>query len=258
MGSSLDGGVTAARFTLVSPARAPPRAAASRNARADVIRAGRPPSGRRGRAPPSRAFLRQGIPAPARGPVETRDASARRRRSSSGPAPARAGLGWGCEHGVPTPAGGAGRGGGQPSPRSPRPPSVPLRELTLHESQVPSQRDAWVSCPGGVSGGSPPAACMPTPPGAGSCVAGARCGLAWPWPALGRAGKPWPDSPGPVRSVWGGAEDVQPGPTRPGALACGRGAMTLSLFTVSPPVWELITVRTRRDGWKDEQIAVCL
>lgn len=34
--------------------------------------------------------------------------------------------------------------------------------------------------------------------------------------------------------------------------------MTLSLFTVSPPVWELITVRTRRVGWKDEQIAVCL
>ena len=43
-------------------------------------------------------------------------------------------------------------------------------------------------------------------------------------------------------------------------VACGRGAaaMTLSLFTVSAPVWELITVRTRRVGWKDEQIAVCL
>ena len=43
-------------------------------------------------------------------------------------------------------------------------------------------------------------------------------------------------------------------------VACGRGAaaMTLGLFTVSPPVWELITVRTRRLGWKDEQIAVCL
>lgn len=43
-------------------------------------------------------------------------------------------------------------------------------------------------------------------------------------------------------------------------IACGRGAtvMTRSLFTVSPPVWELITVRTRRVGWKYEQIAVCL
>lgn len=42
--------------------------------------------------------------------------------------------------------------------------------------------------------------------------------------------------------------------------ACGRGATTMTgkLFTVSPPVWDLITVRVRRTGWKDEHIPVCL
>lgn len=42
--------------------------------------------------------------------------------------------------------------------------------------------------------------------------------------------------------------------------ARGRGATTMTgkLFTVSPPVWDLITVRVRRTGWKDEHIPVCL
>lgn len=252
-GGDAAGGVLAARFTLVSPARPPPETQGLMSSPP-----GRPPSGRRRRAPPSRAFLRQGIPAPARGPpwkpVTPAPAAA---AALPGPRPPGQAWGGGASTGCPPPpdAGGAGRGARAALSTVTQ---DSLRTLTLRESEVPSQRDAWASCPGGASGGSSPAACMPTPPGAGSCMAGGRCGLAWPWPALGRAGKPWPDSPGPVRSVWGGGEDVQPGPTRPGALACGRGAMTLSLFTVSPPVWELITVRTRRDGWKDEQIAVCL
>lgn len=89
--------------------------------------------------------------------------------------------------------------------------------------------------------------------GTGSCVAstvaGSRKGLENPGLTL-RA----------VCNIWGGEEGVQPGHTTAGPvpMACGRGVMTPSLFTVSPSVWELITVRTRRDGWKDEQITVCL
>lgn len=42
------------------------------------------------------------------------------------------------------------------------------------------------------------------------------------------------------------------------ARGCGTTTMTGKLFTVSPPVWDLITVRVRRTGWKDEHIPVCL
>lgn len=42
--------------------------------------------------------------------------------------------------------------------------------------------------------------------------------------------------------------------------ACGHGAATVTgrLFTVSPPVWDLITIRVRPAGWEDEYIPLCL
>lgn len=39
----------------------------------------------------------------------------------------------------------------------------------------------------------------------------------------------------------------------------GAAVMTGGLgCSVSPPVWDLITVRVRQAGWKDEHILVCL
>lgn len=63
-----------------------------------------------------------------------------------------------------------------------------------------------------------------------------------------------------ISGVVGGAPSLDPHTHCREPVACGRGAtaMTRSLFTVSPPVWELITIRRRRVGWKDEQIAECL
>lgn len=119
-------------------------------------------------------------------------------------------------------------------------------------------RAAW-ACLGCVSVHKFTGIRTPRNPRGTACVTG-TVGLHGPGWLWARRGKPWPDSPG--LSVTPGVQGVRASglDTRPVPVACGRGtaAMTRSLFTVSPPVWELITVRTRRVGWKDEQIAVCL
>lgn len=172
-----------------------PAQAGSRNAGADVIPGlAQPPSGRRRLAPPSRAFLRQGIPAPARGP----------QWKPVTPAPAAAGLpglgqgrlgGGAASTRCPAPTLGCGGGGrrAQPSLCAPSPTSS---RSTSHEREVPGAAAGTITISVQRMGMSEVCkrayvhgpSCMPETP-RGRILRGRHCGLAWPGLALGRGWK---------------------------------------------------------------------